>query len=175
MKISYFLAIVACSAIFVALRPLPSIAADATKAYRPLKVEGFLYPNACLIDERKNVESSVLKLGVKEASEAWRIIDLLTCAPRNDSTRKSVTSLMATKLRVDFSSTGDQPSAEVVAPSAQIVERVIRAGEAWSPQVREESGDVIVQYFVDEACVRDVTLKYRKSTWLIHGIGMACD
>jgi len=176
MKIPYLYLSILSSASFAAvLWSVPLIAIGAAEQYPALEIHGFLYPNACAANVRVELQNSLLKLDIKEADKAWQIIDALICAPRNESTRNAVRVVMAKRIKEDFASTGDLPSFEMVVPNAQIIERVIRDGEAWKAQVRKESDNVIVQYFVDEACVRDVTLRYFKSKWLIYGIGMACD
>jgi len=176
MKIPYLCASILSSASFSAvLWSIPLIAVGESEQYPALEIHGFLYSNACAANVRIELQNSLLKLGIKEADKAWQIIDTLICAPRNESTRSTIRAVMAKRIKEDFASTGDLPSFEMVVPDAQIIERVMRDGEAWKAQVRKETDNVIVQYFVDEACVRDVTLRYYNSKWLIYGIGMACD
>ena len=82
---------------------------------------------------------------------------------------------MPEKIKEDFSSTGEEPSFETMKRSDELAERLIAARETWNARVREEYGKIILQYFADEACVKEVTLQYVESAWLRHGLGEACD
>lgn len=50
-----------------------------------------------------------------------------------------------------------------------------RGGWAWNAAAYAKTSDVIVSFFINEACVRSITLRATKSGWRTRAVGEACD
>lgn len=66
-----------------------------------------------------------------------------------------------------------EPTTRRRVPSREALEP--RGGQAWHATVHADRRDVSVTFFVNEACVRSITLRSAKATWRIRAVGNACD
>jgi len=149
-------------------------AATAATAYPALEMNGLQYPNACSKPEQARLRNSISG-GVNDTPGLWRAVNAILCAPRTGPERIYLTSLFPKRVKQESEDTGQEPSVAFVQRSDALIDRVMAAGEAWDAEVRGGADTAVVQYFANEACVKNVTLAYRQAKWRVGGIGEACD
>lgn len=142
---------------------------------RSLTMHGGTYSNTCSKPEQQVLRQAVSKAGVKNMPVVWRAVQALLCAPRTGPERAYLASMFAKKIKRELEATGTEPSYEVVSRTDELIDNTMAAGEAWAAGIQIEVDEIKLHYFASEACVRGVTLSYRRNKWVIDEIGEACD
>jgi hypothetical protein len=150
-------------------------ALSAANEYPELSIQGENYPNACAPAEKEYLHDTLLASKVENPAQAWRAIDAILCAPNNDTNRSYVETLVPRTVRKTVESTGDKPTFKMVARSEALARGLMAAGKAWDANIRTEPGKITLQYFANEACVKERTLTYVNFKWSVYAIGEACD
>jgi hypothetical protein len=150
-------------------------AIDATEEYPTLRIQGEEYSNACAAVPKNHLLDTLLAGKVQDAAQAWRAVDAMLCVPDNDTNRSFIKTLVPEKVHEAVEATGDKPSFRMVARSESLVRGLMAAGVAWGANIRTESGKVVLQYFANEACVKERTLIYSNFKWSVYEVGEACD
>lgn len=65
----------------------PSVASGMQQEDPELKMHGISYSNICSVREQQDLRRTVLEMKIKDAPEAWRVVNVLLCGSRNDFTR----------------------------------------------------------------------------------------
>ncbi|MEW6370430.1 MAG: hypothetical protein AB1584_05795 [Pseudomonadota bacterium] len=154
---------------------LPTFALDSVETYPPLKMHGTSYPNACADEESQVLRDKIVASKVAEASQLWQAVKIILCAPRSKRDRIFVAGLIPSKVREVAESTGDTPSFRIVQRTPELIEDVMAGGKAWDAEVSFDSRKLVLQYFVNEACVKRITFIFQRSKWLVYSVGEACD
>jgi len=147
----------------------------AANNYPSLEMHGSTYANACSKPEQQVLRQAISKKKVENLPAVWRAVQALLCAPRTGPERAYLGSMFAKKIKQKLEDTGSEPSSEVVARTDELINRAMAAGEAWAADIQIEVDEIRLHYFANEACVRGVTLSYRRNKWVIDEIGEACD
>lgn len=147
----------------------------AANNYPSLEMHGVTYANACSKPEQQVLRQAISKAGVENLPAVWRAVQALLCAPRTGPERAYLGSMFAKKIKQELEDTGSEPSYEVVARTDELIDRTMAGGEAWAAHIHTEVDGIRLQYFPNEACVRGVTLSYRRTKWVIDEVGEACD
>jgi hypothetical protein len=150
-------------------------ASSATNEYTNLSIHGESYPNVCAPAEKKNLQETLLASQVTDVAQAWLAVEAILCAPNNDTNRSYVETLVPRTVRKTVESTGDKPAFKMVARSEVLVRGLMAAGKAWDANIRTEPGKITLQYFANEACVKERILTYVNFKWSVYAIGEACD
>jgi hypothetical protein len=99
-----------------------------------------------------------------------------SCAGTDNAINRAyVGTLFSGKVRRKIESTADELSYQTIVPNKELVREIMEHGNAWSASVQVEPGELILQYFSNQACVKGVRLSYVQSRWVIHELSEACD
>jgi hypothetical protein len=143
--------------------------------YPSLTMHGFTYPNACAPAERADLQGNLNSKKIPEPLMAWRAIELILCAQKTKFSFNQLTELVPKHIAASAESTGDKPQREVAIRSERLVADLMAGGRAWDADIRIEDGNILLQYYVNEACVKSARLTYANRKWLLSKIGEACD
>lgn len=152
----------------------PCKVAHADGTNPPLLIYGTSYPNACSPSEQLELWKAIYGK-VKDGALAKRALYAILCGPRTGPERVFFASLFPLKVREKFEGTGQEPSAEIVRRSDELIDRTAAAGEAWGARVEVTQDQIKLSYYPNEACISGVTLSYRRAKWVIDEIDGACD
>lgn len=103
------------------------------------------------------------------------MVEAVLCARDDKDSRQRMLSHTASRIRVGQPSGEEKPVFKIVKRSEQLVAELMAKGRAWDATLRAEGTQLVLQYFADEACVKDVTLAYRGSRWQVVETSEACD
>jgi hypothetical protein len=143
--------------------------------YPDLNMQGRNYPNSCAPEQRQILQKEIIKGDVQDATQVWKAVELILCVPEDDASRKQLISLFYKKVRKAIDSTGEAPIFKTMFVSEELASKVMAGGNAWNASILVEKSKIVLQYFVNEACVKSATLFYKKSKWSVYEIGQACD
>lgn len=137
------------------------------KAYPSLNMQGNTYPSACVFDERRSLKESLRSLKYPDEKKAWKIVEMVLCGPSNRITRSYLEHHISKNLRNE-EVTGKWRS------------QIFSLTKAWNAALRADLNDrkslgISLQYFSNEACVKELTLEYDKNKWMIYKISEVCD
>jgi hypothetical protein len=142
-------------------------------------MQGEIYLNACLDDEKNILKRNIRELRYPDEEKAWKLIDTVLCADNNELSRSYVKNLIPGKLRkADL--TGVKPKIKLVPKNEVLINKLLASGKAWSPSVQineaklNESG-IVLQYFANEACVKELKIKHIVNKWILYEISETCD
>jgi hypothetical protein len=147
----------------------------AATEYQSLSMQGESYPNACSAEGKKSVRDVLLKNEVQNSSQALKVVDAMLCLPNDDKNRSYLESVTPQMVRKTVESTGDKPAFTMVPRTDELVSGLVAAGKAWNVTIRLESRKLVIQYFSNEACVKERTLFYVNSKWSVYELSEACD
>lgn len=82
---------------------------------------------------------------------------------------------MMKSVRVSGYATGTESTLKIVRVDNELIEEVMATAHAWGVSVRMRNGNFSLQYYGNEACVKEVIFKNVKSKWMIYEMGEACD
>jgi hypothetical protein len=143
--------------------------------YPDLNMQGINYPNSCNTQQKHTLQDKVIKSMAQDGRQAWKAVDLILCALDSDVNRKKIISLFQKKVRKEVESTGDKSGSKTVKVNEEIATSIMAMANAWDTTIIAEQEKIVVQYFVNEACVKSATLSYSNSKWFVYQIGDACD
>lgn len=137
------------------------------KDYPSLEMQRDFYPNACISNERKSLRRSLRSHKYPDEEQAWKLIEMILCESSNKANRSYLDSHISLKLRSEKYK-GDGKN------------KIFALTKAWSANLDTDLGDgknieVNLRYFSNEACIRDVGLKYDKNKWMLYRISEECD
>jgi chitinase len=147
----------------------------AASEHAALVIQGDSYPGSCDAAQKKLLHEELVRSEAADAKQAWQVVELILCASDSAANRDKVISLLRKKIRQTIESTGSQPIVGRVAGNVILVDNLMAAGRAWNSSVSGNETRIVLQYFVDEACVNSVTLLYDEHKWSVDEIGQACD
>jgi hypothetical protein len=154
---------------------MESPAAPQDTAHPGLSVYGEIYPNACTPAEMKKLQDMLAMGKAQEAQQLERTIEVILCAPDDESNRPFIRKLVPVKVRQTVESTGDKPTTKMVLHSEDLITNLMATGNAWSATVRVEGTEVTLDYWANEACVKGVTFSFSHSKWNVSELSEACD
>jgi hypothetical protein len=137
------------------------------KPYPPLNMQGSIYPSTCVFEERTTLRRSLRSLKCPDEEKAWKIIEMILCAPSNKTTRSYLEKHISNKLKNKYS-------------ASERSEKIFAFTKAWDAtlgadlSVRNNIG-ISLLYFSNEACVKEFALEYDKNKWMIYKISEVCD
>lgn len=143
--------------------------------YPDLIMHGESYPNICKPSEREAFSHIILNSDATDIEGAWRAISTILCSPRSKVGRSYIDGLLPKIVRKHLSSTGDKDVVKKVARSDALIDEIMAEGKAWNVELRTEPKQITLQYFENEACLREVVLSRGSGKWLISEISEACD
>jgi hypothetical protein len=146
--------------------------------YPSLIMQGGTYLNACLNNEKAELKKNVLKLKWPNQDKAWKLIETVLCANNNEISRSYISDLVPNKLRrKDL--TDAKPKIMFVRKNEELINKLLALRNAWSPNVRKHETNlyqgIVLQYFSNEACVKELTLRHVKDKWKLYEISETCD
>lgn len=146
--------------------------AAADERHQPLNIHGEAYPPACTKAEWRQLHGSVLEVAAdRDAEQLSGAVRNYLCGAGQAAVRRLRSSLPARVLLV-VSQTGTESDMKRLVPRAEISPL---AGHAWGVSVGEESGQVVVSYYPNEACAASVSFAFRDRRWLLTRLRDACD
>jgi hypothetical protein len=143
--------------------------------YPVLSMQGEEYVSACEQEERKALRDQLLNARNQGAMQVWRVVEVLLCAPDDNFNRAFIKSLIPGNVRRKFDSTGDHPKIKIIPRSDRLASQIMANGKAWDVGINFDSNEVTLQYFANEACVKEVRLRNSGSRWIIYEVSEACD
>ena len=149
--------------------------ASAKNEHSSLNIHGEIYPNSCGSEQKRFLQEQVLASGIPDAAQAWQAIYLILCASGTHSNFGKVAALFTKQVRSEIESTADDPIVRVVEGNEKLAASIMAAEKAWDTNISTAGGKIVLQYFVNEACVKSATLLYNKSKWSVYEVGQACD
>jgi hypothetical protein len=152
-----------------------SILCKAANEYPSLKMHGDIYPNSCSPEQKKMLHGRISKSSLPDAALAWQAVELVLCASSSQINRKEVVALFNRNVTEKTESTADKPIYRKPRRNEELAEVVMAAGGAWNTSILISEKKIVLQYFVNEACVKIATLLHNHSNWSIYEIGQACD
>lgn len=149
--------------------------AQTHKQYPSLEINGTVYENACSPEQESHLQQELPAHGIPSQTHAWNLIHTIMCAPRTAATRKYLMDSLSLKVSLLDEATGERAHSQIVRRSPHLVDELMATGHAWQPRIRVHGKRIILQYYVNEVCIRSVTLVNMQSRWNISEIGAACD
>lgn len=168
--------IVICYLIFLAAG-LAQAQGGLPKTKEGLNIQGEEYPNACSSEKRKKLQQSVKRAAgrTRDPIGAWRLVEALLCAPESKGTRSYLTGVLPSIIRVKSSGTGQDDTSELIRRDGKLIKSLLAKGKAWNATVSSESGQLVLNYYPNEACISSRTLKFTNKRWQLVEMGGACD
>lgn len=103
------------------------------------------------------------------------MIETVLCAPADQGSRAYIARHLSSKVRRNFASSSELKKSDLPLPDNDIAAEIIAAKRAWNANLRVEENKVVLQYFIDEACVKSIGFTLVKSVWIISEVSAACD
>lgn len=102
-------------------------------------------------------------------------IEFILCSDQNLDNTKRMTNLISEVVVISYEGTAEDKITSETKKDIDLAKTIMAGGRAWDATLIFDEGDVELQYFSNETCVKSMTLRYHKSSWLVHEIGEACD
>lgn len=148
--------------------------ADLRSAYPSLSMHGETYRNACEAD-LKNMLLTTIQARYREVAREFTVMKAILCAPKSKANKAYIKSKMSNSIRVGADATAIESTLKIVRVDDELIDDMMAEAHAWGVSVRMRDGNFSLQYFENEACVKEVVFKKRKSKWVIYEVGQACD
>ena len=137
------------------------------KPYPSLNMQGSIYPSACIFDEKTSLRNYLRSLKYPDEEKAWKIVEMILCAPNNKANRSYLESHVANRLKNEKF-------------AGERIGKIFALTKAWDatllPDVSDrKSIEISLLYFSNEACVKNIRLKYNKNKWMLNKISEVCD
>ncbi|MCO4856577.1 hypothetical protein MKD49_08795 [Herbaspirillum sp. WGmk3] len=145
--------------------------ASATKveqSFPPLEVQGTTYQNACTAPERSELRREL-------PHEAHELIETLLCASKTPARKAYLKQHVTPNVNAEYSGSGQEDIQEVLQVDDELLDHLMKAGEAWQVTTTVTDEQIEVMFFADEACVESRSLRLDQGKWLLYGLGAGCD
>lgn len=143
--------------------------------YPSLEIQGQRYKNVCLKSQAAKLKNMLLGGQVPNATQAWHIIGMLLCAPKNHANKVTVKKSIKGRVKRVIESTGEEPEQKWVRASEELTRQLMAGGRAWNADIDAGSRTIALQYYPNEACIRIVKLEYSGTKWIVYEFAEACD
>lgn len=121
------------------------------------------------------LKKSFADVQAKEKNFAWHAIMVLLCAHPSKENRQFIARMLAPKVERDIGDGDENAPPKLVNPQDLTIDDLFAQGAAFGATFAEGPGQIIVNYYRDEACVASKTLKYARHRWRLTGVGVGCD
>jgi hypothetical protein len=137
-------------------------------------MHGDVYANSCNNSNLEKLKKSLeAKFGFDPKLSA--IIEIILCGEKNSVNRNNVGALLSKSLRVETGGVGEETTLEIVVPNNETIDMMLAEGRAWNTFLKKDMEDLRMQYFVNEACIKEVIFRKIREKWFIVEIGEYCD
>ncbi|VXC26888.1 hypothetical protein [Massilia sp. 9I] len=141
-----------------------------------VSVQGHEDSNSCSPAEKMNLQHSLYKEKVPNKSEAWRLLEILLCAPSTNANVSEILKSTKSKIKVEAEGTGDpRPDTGTVTATTQFIQTVLAQGRARSASIVVLHNTIKLHYFPNEACVEERVFEFSRGKWKLVEAGQACD
>ncbi len=140
-----------------------------------LEMHGDVYINSCTRESLLKLKKEFFELKIRDASQAWKIVEILLCGDPNNRNKKFIRAILAPRIQSLEQATASDDYRETIDSRKVDASQFFSRKHVFAASASGKGRNFEVGYTPNEACVESRKFRHVKNTWRLVAVGGACD